>query len=98
MQGIKPVPLEAVQDALGRLNGDEQELTSIRRGFMRVTGSVPPGHEIIEKNSNFQTQVALVSLELVLPEGDDILGTKIALIESFAVLRAEIEKSQSQNS
>ena len=87
---MKTNPLDEIADAIKVLSGRDGELVVVRRAFLRVTSRLDLSGPVFKDVELFQTQAALVSLELALAEGEDIYDERQRLMVLFSSLRADI--------
>ncbi|MGB8816838.1 MAG: hypothetical protein WCC66_02845 [Rhizobiaceae bacterium] len=86
----KTNPLDEIADAIKALSGRDGELVNIRRAFLRVTSRLDLSGQVFKDVEAFQTQAALVSLELTMAGGADIYDERQRLFVLFNSLRADI--------
>lgn len=86
----KTNPLDEIADAIKALSGRDGELVAVRRAFLRVTSRLDLSGPVFKDVEAFQSQAALVSLELALAEGEDIYDERQRLMVLFGSLRADI--------
>ena len=88
---MKRTPLDEIHKAIEALSGDSSEMVSIRRLFIRATGTISPNSKIHADVVEFQRRAAMISLELELAKGDDLHGGRAELAGLLMPLRAAIE-------
>lgn len=86
----KTNPLDEIAAAIAALSGRDGELVGVRRAFLRVTSRLNLSGAVFRDVEAFQTQAALVSLELAMAEGVDIYDERQRLSVLFKSLRADI--------
>ena len=88
---MKPNPLDEIQKAIEALSGNSQEMVTIRRLFIRATGTISPNSKVHADVVEFQQRAAMISLELELDKGADLYGGRAELTALFEPLHAAIE-------
>jgi hypothetical protein len=88
---MKPNPLDEIQRAIEALSGNSSEMVTIRRLFIRATGTISPNSKVHADVVEFQRRAALISLELELAKGADLYGGKAELTALFELLCAAIK-------
>jgi hypothetical protein len=88
---MKRTPLDEIQKAIAALSGDSSEMVTIRRLFIRATGTINPNSKVHADVVEFQRRAAMISLELELANGDDLYGGRAELTTLFEPLSAAIE-------
>jgi hypothetical protein len=88
---MKPNPLDEIQKAIAALSGNSSEMVTIRRLFIRATGTINPNSKVHADVVEFQRRAAMISLELELAKGDDLYGGRAELTTLFDQLSAAIE-------
>jgi hypothetical protein len=89
---MKRTPLDEIHKAIEALSGDSSEMVSIRRLFIRATGTIRPNSKVHAEVVEFQRRAAMILLELA--KGDDLYGGRAELAALFEPLRAAIEDEQ----
>jgi hypothetical protein len=88
---MKPNPLDEIQKAIAALTGSSSEMVTIRRFFVRATGTISPNSKVHADVVEFQRRAAMISLELELAKGADLYGGRAELKALFEPVRASIE-------
>ena len=91
---MKPDPLDDIRKAIAALTGASSEMVTIRRLFIRATGTISPNSKVHADVVEFQRRAAMIALELELPKGNDLYGGRAELAALFEPLRATIEDEQ----
>jgi hypothetical protein len=88
---MKPNLLDDIQNVIEALSGNSSEMVTIRRLFIRATGTLRPNSKVHADVVEFQRRVALILLELELAKGHDFYGGRAELVALFEPVRAAIE-------
>lgn len=91
---MKRTPLDEIRQVIESLSGNSSEMVTIRRLFIRATGTIRPNSRVHAEVVEFQRRAAMILLELELAKGDDLYGGRAELMALFEPLRVPIEEEQ----